>query len=58
VIGPAGIGLFFDAVSYWHGSKGLFGNRSGERTNAAFLDGHAKNLSSTDYNALWSMSFR
>ncbi|WP_394794060.1 DUF1559 domain-containing protein [Armatimonas sp.] len=57
-VGPAGIGLFFDAVGYWHGSKSLFGSREAYRNNVSFLDGHAKSLVNADYLKLWSLSFR
>ena len=56
-VGTAGIGLFFDAVGYWHGSKSLFSSsRDGYRNNAMYLDGHAKSLTNADYLKLWSLS--
>lgn len=57
-VGPAGIGLFFDAVGYWHGSKSLFGSRDGYRNNVSYLDGHAKSLANNDYLKLWSQQIR
>jgi prepilin-type N-terminal cleavage/methylation domain-containing protein/prepilin-type processing-associated H-X9-DG protein len=57
-VGPAGIGLFFDAVGYWHGSKSLFGSRDGYRSNVSFLDGHAKSLINADYLKLWSLQIQ
>ena len=57
-VGSAGIGLFFDAVGYWHGSKTLFGNRDSYRNNSLYLDGHAKSLINADYLKLWSLQIR
>ena len=57
-LGSAGIGLFFDAVGYWHGSKTLFGNRDSYRNNSLYLDGHAKSLINADYLKLWSLQIR
>lgn len=44
-VGAAGIGLFFDATRDFHH----------DRNNTAYLDGHAKNLSSDDCAKLWSL---
>ena len=58
-VGTAGIGLFFDAVGWWHGSKGLFSSsRDSYRNNAMYLDGHAKSLVNADYLKLWSTQIR
>jgi prepilin-type N-terminal cleavage/methylation domain-containing protein/prepilin-type processing-associated H-X9-DG protein len=55
-VGPAGIGLFFDAVGYWHGSKAFLGGSTASyRNNVSFLDGHAKSLVNADYLKLWSL---
>lgn len=56
VVGPAGIGLFFDAVGFWHG--GGQGDIRNYRNNVSFLDGHAKSLNNTDYIALWNQQVR
>ena len=57
-VGSAGIGLFFDAVGFWHGSKSLFGSRDSYRNNTLYLDGHAKSLVNADYLKLWSLQIR
>jgi prepilin-type N-terminal cleavage/methylation domain-containing protein/prepilin-type processing-associated H-X9-DG protein len=50
--GPANIGFFFDAKGSWHGSSE--GDFQSYRMNVAFLDGHAKSLSFSEYSPLWS----
>jgi len=55
-VGTSGIGLFFDAVGFWHG--GRQGDFANYRNNTAYLDGHAKSLNNTDYAALWMLQVR
>jgi prepilin-type N-terminal cleavage/methylation domain-containing protein len=57
VIGPAGIGFFFDASDEWHGS-GSRTNPSQFRCTTAFLDGHAKSLVFADYHNTWAIRIR
>ena len=58
-VGSAGIGLFFDAVGFWHGSKGIFSSsRDSYRNNTLYLDGHAKSLVNADYLKLWNLQIQ
>jgi prepilin-type N-terminal cleavage/methylation domain-containing protein/prepilin-type processing-associated H-X9-DG protein len=50
--GVSSIGFYYDAVGYWHGGSKF--DSSSHRYNVGYLDGHAKSVSNTDYNLLWS----